>query len=291
VQVLAVPESYFQYAVSEYGSSKGIELDLTKFMSNYFAFGLNYTLSYIIVTSPNETSNAGVYRDPYSGQLTFPLAPYFSSSDVRHRVKGYVAFAVPPKDGPTMWNMKPLQNTRLTLQPVWQTGTPYTRMNAAGFEVSEKNTYRQPNYWTMNLVASKSFSLRDWFGESMKRSSIEFFVSINNVFNRREAVAVYSVTGDPLDNGTTFLRTKGDYSATPWYKEATNANPASFTSEQYDKYGYRLYNAAADLDGNGIVTQEEKYAAWRKYTEEVALQARSAFQVPITVNAGIYINF
>jgi hypothetical protein len=32
------------------------------------------------------------------------------------------------------------------------------------------------------------------------KSAIEFFVDINNIFNRRAAALVYSSTADPLDN-------------------------------------------------------------------------------------------
>ena len=290
--VNVAPRAYLQYAVSEYGSSRGVEFQVQKSLTNYFAFRLNYTLAYLTVTSSDINSNRNPMLDPYSGLYAFPLAPYYSSSDVRHLVKGDVFFSIGKGEGPTVANMLPLQNTTLVLEPFWRTGYPYTMSDVSGMGISERNVYRHPSAWNVNLKATKSFYLRDWFGEGMKNSMIEFQVSIDNVFNRREPLLYHSFTHDPLDDGrglnTVLL---GHFLQTPLFKEATHANPASWSPEQYDQYGFRLYNAAADLDGNGIITQQEKYEAWKKRYEEVTIQNRSYFQSPITVNAGVYIKF
>lgn len=290
-QIMTAPEAYLQWAVSEYGSSKGIEASFTKYMSNYFAFGLNYALAYVTVTSSEASSNLNVIEDPYTKVLAFPLAPFYSSSDVRHMVKGYLAFQMRRDEGPSLWGFKPLQNTMLNIQPMWRSGTPYTRTNATGMDISEKNAYRYPSYWNVSLNLSKAFYLKDWFGESMKNAQIEFFVQVNNLFNRRAAIQVYRTSGDPLDNGLGLNTVSlGDFSSTPWYATADYANPTSFSKEQYDVYGNRLYNAASDFDQNGMVTQDEKLAAYRKYYEN-AMQSRPYFQTPITVQAGIHFKF
>ncbi|MDR0926299.1 MAG: carboxypeptidase-like regulatory domain-containing protein [Ignavibacteria bacterium] len=293
-QVMTAPESYYQYAVSEYGSSKGIELKVDKYLSNYFGLSLNYALAYLTVTSTEETSNTNVLLDPYTQKLTFPLAAFFSSNDVRHQLKGSLFFVMGKDEGPTLWGWKPLQNAFVQFEPSWSSGAPYTKVSMDGsMYISDRNTYRYPSNWNVDMRVSKRFYLADWFGESMgKTANVEFYVNVRNVFNRRQPVYVYSNTGDPLDNGQGLNYTMlGNFSATPWYKDATYANPASYTNEQYDIYGNRLYNENSDLDHNGILTQQEKYDAYKKYYEEITIQQRSYYSTPITVKAGLIITF
>jgi hypothetical protein len=291
--IMTTPQSYLQYAVSEYGTSKGFEFTLSKSLSNYFGFDLSYTLAYLTVTSSEVTSNQDVLRDPYTDKLTYPLAPFFSSNDVRHTFKGSIYFALGNGEGPELFGMHPLQNLNLAFEPTFRSGFPYTKTEiGGGLKMSDNNVYRYPSYFNINARLSKAFALKDWFGESMGNSRLMVFVNIQNVLNRRAATQYYTGTSDPLDAGTGLNYTLlGNFSATPWYKEATMANSASYTTEQYDTYGYRLYSEAADTDANGIVTQQEKYDAWKKFYKDVTIQQRSLFQAPIRVTAGVVIQF
>jgi outer membrane receptor protein involved in Fe transport len=291
--IMTVPDAYYQYAVSEYGSSKGLEVKVDKYLSNYFGLSLNYALAYLTVTATDETSNSSVLLDPYTGKLTFPLAPYYSSNDMRHLVKGNLYFFLGNDEGPTLFNMKPLQNLLISFGPYWHSGTPYTKVSMDGsMYISERNIYRYPSAWNCDLKVSKSFKLSDWFGQSMGKSTIEFVVEVNNLFNRRQPLYVYANTDDPLDDGQGLNYTlQGMFSSTPWYKDATGANPASSSIEQYDNYGNRLYNANSDFDNNGIVTQEEKYQAYKNYYQDITIQSRSNYQAPISVRAGVVVKF
>ena len=145
--IQTTPAMYMQYAVSEYGSSKGIEVEVSKSLSNYFAFSLNYTLAWILVTATDESSNASVYMDPYSGKQTFPLSPYYSNNDVRHRIKGTFQFIMGKDEGPSLLGFKPLQNMFLSFEPTVRSGLPYTRTVYPGAQsMSERNIYRSPSY-------------------------------------------------------------------------------------------------------------------------------------------------
>jgi hypothetical protein len=293
LQIQTTPDAYFQWAVSEYGSSKGIEVQLDKSLSDHFGFSMSYTLSYLVVTASDANSNMSVLKDPYTGLQTFPLAAFYANTDVRHYIKGYLFFAMEQDEGPELFGMKPLQNIALSLEPTIRSGSPYTKLSLDGsMYVSDRNIYRYPMYWNVDAKLSKTFALKDWFGESMGKSTVEFWVSCDNLFNRREAVYVYANTDDPLDNGQGLNYTlQGNFGAIPWYKEATKANPSSYAIDQYDWYGNRLYNEASDFDGNGIVTQAEKYEAYKRYYENVTIQGRSYYQTPITFRAGLVVRF
>jgi hypothetical protein len=84
---------------------------------------------------------------------------------------------------------------------------------------------------------------------------------------------------------------QGMFNQMPWYKEADAANPASYTIDQYDRFGNRLYNEASDLDKNGIVTQAEKFEVWKQYYENTTIQGRGNYQIPIRVSAGVVVTF
>lgn len=73
-----VPDPYYQYTTSEYGSSRGIEFNLRKKpqVSENFVFELNYNLGYSSGTSSSATSNYGILIDPYTNLPTFPLSEY-----------------------------------------------------------------------------------------------------------------------------------------------------------------------------------------------------------------------
>ncbi len=293
LQIQTMPVAYYQWAVSEYGSSKGIEVQIDKSLSDHFSFALNYALTYTIVTATDASSNMNVIVDPYSGNQTFPLAPYYSNDDIRHTIKGYLFLNMGNDEGPELFGSKILQNMNLSLEPTITSGKPFTRVSLDGsMFISERNIYRGPAFWRVDARLSKQVALKDWFGETMGKSSVEFWVSCNNIFNLRGPVGLYANTLDPLDDGRGLnYILEGNFSSVPLYKEATKANPSTHTIEQYDLYGNRLYHEASDFDGNGIVTQAEKYEAYKRYYEEVSIQGRGNYQIPITFRAGVVIFF
>ena len=168
---------------------------------------------------------------------------------------------------------------------------PYTRTDRNGKAISEINSERQPSIWGLDARISKSFYLKDIFGDNAgSNSTVEFFLDITNLLDRTVATAVYSTTGDPLDDGRTFDRQVGDFNSTSYFKKATLENPSTFTSSQYDTYGNRLYSEMADFDKNGIVTQAEVYESYFKYVETI-LKFRNNFQAPRIVYFGIMFRF
>lgn len=290
MRVNAVPDPYFQYTVSDYGTARGLEFGLEKRPRNNFSFDVNYTLAWVTGTSPNPASNYGTVLDPYTDKIAFPMSEYPMPQDIRHFVKSNVNFFWLNNQGPSIGGIKLLENTRLTLTSIWRTGTPYTRTDRAGNAVAERNSERQPSRWLMDARISKSFRMRDIFGDGAGNSEIEFFADIYNLLNLSQALGVYSSTGDPIDDGRTFDRQVGDFANVAYYKDADIANPNSYASIQYDNYGNRRYNAVADFDGNGIVTQAETYESYFRYVATI-IAFRGNFQIPRTIYMGIMFRF
>jgi outer membrane receptor protein involved in Fe transport len=291
VYLPSLPDPYYQYTVAEYGSSRGIEFGFSKAPSDNFNFDLNYTFSSVTGTSANPEDNAGVQTDPYTDLPAFPLAEYAMSQDIRHYFKANMRFFWQDDQGPSIGGIKLLENSDLIFTGTYRTGTPYTKTDKNGLALSERNIERQPSIWGINAKISKTFYLKDIFGENAgQNSTVEFYFDITNILNRTAATGVYSTTGDPIDDGRTFDKKVGDFSSTPYYKNATLENPATFSASQYDLYGNRIYNEAADFDKNGIVTQTEHYEAYFKYIETL-VQFRGNFQTPRQVFFGMMFRF
>lgn len=140
----------------------------------------------------------------------------------------------------------------------------------------------------MRLV--KKFKLSDFFGESAGKTTLEFYVDVYNLFDLFQATGYYSSTGDPDDSGLFLTRSVGNYSPTPWYRDADYGKAESFSIMQYDVYGNRFYNEDADYDNNGVVTQDEKFQSFVDYAEMI-FNFRGNYQLPRRVDLGILLRF
>lgn len=292
--VPSVPTPYFENAVAEYGNARGIEFTLRKLVDlvngDPFGFEINYNLSSSVGTSSSPGSNYMRPKDPYTDVVAFPLSEYPQSWDRTHRVNLILNLVWGPNQGPSIGGIKFLENTQINLNGFFQSGYPYTKLDYRGNAVGEVNTERQPSIWSANLRFQKAFLLRDYFGDGAGRAQIEFFVDIYNVFNNRQVAGFYARTGDPLDNGQTFDVRPGQFSSTAYYKEANYGMAETFSADQYDSYGDRLYNINSDFDKNGIVTQEEKYLAFmRQVADNINFQGN--FLAPIQVYFGLMFRF
>ena len=286
----ATPTPFFQYTVSEYGNAKGIEATFRKLNFNHIGLLLNYTLGYVTGTSNSPLANAGISIDPYTDLPMFPLATYPQSWDVRHRVSANLDINWGNNEGPSVGGIQLLENTNFIFTGNYSSGQPYTRTDADGTALSERNSERQPSYWRVDLRFQKSFALKDWIGESAGMTSIQFFVDINNLLNRTAVVALHPATGDPDNNGRVLEVQVGNFSPTTFYDKANFANPTTYAPSQYDAYGRRLYNAKSDFDNNGLVTQAEKFESYQNYAED-ALSFRGNYQTPRTVYLGVNVRF
>ncbi len=290
--IQATPDPYYQYIVAEYGSSRGVEFLLRKqsTLEDHFGFDLSYTLAYLTGTADAATSNYGVTIDPYTNLPTFPLAEYPLGRDIRHHVKANIMFEWGNDQGPTIGDLNFLQNMNISFTFEWRSGVPYTKTDISGKPISEINSERQPSYWGLDMVIRKTVPLIDVFGDMAGDTKMEFYAYVYNLLDIDDIRGLNSATGDPIDNGRIFNRQYGDFNSTTYYEDAVFENPSTYTASQYDSYGNRIYNAHADFDNNGAVTQSETYEAYYRYVED-ALKFRGNFRAPRTVTFGMLFRF
>lgn len=285
-----VPDPYWQYTVSEYGNSRGIEFVFQKLPQDHFGLDLNYTLSSVEGTSTSAASNAGIAFDPYTNRPAFPLAAYPLGFDIRHQAKGNLNIFWLQDDGPSIGGMKILENTNLIFTGTFRSGTPYTRTDVNGRPLSETNGERNPSVFTVDFRLQRSFNLKEIFGDGAGNTQIQLYLQVYNLLDATSPFAYYSATGDPIDDGKSLETKPGDFPSTAYYKDASIDNPSTYSSAQYDSYGNRLYSKYADYDNNGIVTQAETYQSYIRYLD-TSLSFKGNFQEPRSVYFGMLFTF
>jgi outer membrane receptor protein involved in Fe transport len=291
--VPALPTPFFRYTVSDYGNQKGLEVTFRKnaTQTDHIGAEINYNFAQTIGTSSNVQSNYGVKLDPYTQSPAFPLSEYIMGRDRTHRFNTTLNFVWFDGQGPSIGDkIHLLENTNISLVGFYQTGLPYTQTDRNGTPIGEINAERNPSMWQVDLRFQRTFMLRDYFGEGAGNTSLDLFVDVTNLLNRTVAVAYYSSTGDPDDDGISLERKPGDFTSTSYYKEANFGKPESFMPSQYDNYGTRLYTTQADLDHNGLVSPEETYQQYIKYLTDL-MTFRGNYQAPRMVYVGLMFSF
>jgi len=76
------------------------------------------------------------------------------------------------------------------------TGMPYTKTDNQGNRIGSLNSGRLPSYFRVDLRFIKNFHLA-----AFNNSRMSFFVEVDNLFDRRNVINVYTNTGLPNDDG------------------------------------------------------------------------------------------
>jgi outer membrane receptor protein involved in Fe transport len=184
-----------QFVNEDYGSVKGFDVALEKLpMSGYLSASVAY--SYMIATG------IGSYAlEPYYTFLTSiedtlaPVTEYPLDYDQRHTVTALLSFRVPDDWQSRLFGVKLPSAWGLTMVGHYGSGLPYTPTDADGNRLGERNEGRLPASHTVDMRFNKDFSLR------ARGYLLSFFVEVDNLFNRRNVIDLYSRTGQPDDDG------------------------------------------------------------------------------------------
>jgi len=282
--VPAVPSSFTLYSTSEYGNSRGVEFTLRKQLANYWRSQISYAYSIAKGTASSVTTNYQLVTngppDPYTGQSrVYPLTDYYLDFDRRHVLNFILDFVIGDGEGPTIGGVHFLQNLNINFTTVFQTGTPYTRIDYYGRQVGEYNGSRRPSFTQTDMRISRDIPLSALFGPSFKNLTFTLFADITNLFNRVKPVDVYARTGVADYDG--FIVSTP--SSTPWIKD----DPKSV-----DAAGFPLYNENIDLDKNGLVDQSEKLYGINKLRQDYFdSRINGAYQLARRVWIGAILRF
>ncbi|HOD66163.1 MAG TPA: TonB-dependent receptor [candidate division Zixibacteria bacterium] len=182
----------------DYGSVKGIDLAL-EVLPNGGCFTGSVSYGYMIATG-----NGSYALEPYYTYITSttdtvqPFTEYPLDFDQRHTVTGVLSYRVPSDWDGRLLGQKLPGDWGLTLVGYYGSGLPYTKTDQSGNRVGERNAWRLPANYKVDLRFNKDFPLR-------AGSRLSLFVEVDNLFDRRNVVNLYTSTGLPDNDGVDYM--------------------------------------------------------------------------------------
>jgi|TARA_B100000315_G_C14590279_1_gene595382 hypothetical protein len=208
---------YQVFSNGDYGSARGIEFTL-KNRGTRFNTMLQYTYSIAKGNSAYDWASAtGVYVDAPSQEYRMP---YDRPHDLTLSVYTKLPYGI---------------NAGMTA--FYESGPPYTPMifNGRDPQIDTKNLYseRQPSYKNVNLLFTKAF---EYYG-----LKVNMGMNIYNVFNLKNDLDIYPLTGVASDPGTYYTDTVG-------LPSEQHDKPSSYYDQPWKYYSPRQINFYMRID-------------------------------------------
>ena len=220
----AIPTTYDFFANSDYGTIKGIDLNLVTRRANNIRLDLKYTVSWASGTgSYAQTQYNIAWQNPlYPPKTTAPL-----DYDQRHHIAGVLDLRTGQGEGVKLGDRFPLENMVLNTVVKVASGTPFTQMdvfdNATEVAVNPQpigsvNGGRLPWVFNIDLKLEKTLKIG--------RYTAVPYVWIQNLLDQENVAVVYESSG------------RAD--VTGWLATEEGRVWAESTKDQNGEYMYRL---------------------------------------------------
>jgi outer membrane receptor protein involved in Fe transport len=206
----------------DYGSAKGFDLSLEKLKGDG-NFGASISYGYLIATGNSSYATEAYYTHLNSvTDTSAPVTEYPLEFDQRHTATAVVSYGVPENWSQRIFGLKMPTNWSLTFVGQYGSGMPYTKTDQDGNRLGERNEGRLPATFDVDMRFLKAFAVRG-------KSAVNFFVEVDNLFNRRNVIDVYSRTGlatnDGLRPGNGFATNQTDLD---YYDKLYDHDPQNF---------------------------------------------------------------
>lgn len=206
--------NYFSYDNVDFKTTKGFSIQFDMRQSQNVRINASYTLQYAEGTGISSTTMTELIREGYTTlKMLNPI-----SDDRRHEFKANVDYRlgkgegwsysrkVKDKDGNAKRkDVYPFQNFGVNFLAVAQSGKPYTKAysNTQSTIVGSYRGARMPWGFYFNMVVDKTWPIEISRGKGKApfRSMLNAAITVNNLFDIRNITNVFSVTGNPSDNG------------------------------------------------------------------------------------------
>ncbi len=177
----------------DYGSVQGFDLSLEKLRADGYLTG-SISYGYMIATG-----NGSDALEPYYTYLTdpenetAPVTEYPLDFDQRHTITAIADFRVPADWRGNLYGMPVPGDWGLSMVARYGSGLPYTRTDEQGNRIGDRNSSRLPASYTVDVRLNKDFQ--------MGPDKFTIFAEIENLFNRRNILNVYTRTGQADSDG------------------------------------------------------------------------------------------
>jgi len=209
--------TYYEYISEDYGSARGIDLQVEKSLSDFNAWSIAYSLGW--ATGNNSET---VIQDEQTSLREFPL-----DWDVRHTINLNYNFRIARGEEfivPFTNFILPFDDFSANFTWTYASGTPYTPTTGTQNTPLDTNSKRKKATQQANLRLTKGFNFP--FG------NFRVYMDVENLFKYMNISSVFPRTGSPYDDGVDLG--EGEYNYT--YEEVQYMhnkaviNPANFNN-------------------------------------------------------------
>jgi hypothetical protein len=238
-QIVYTGGAYTQYTNADYGSVKGVDVILTKLQNKNLSGNINYTYS---IAKGNASSVTEGYYDYFTRGTNAPVWPvkeYPLSFDQRHTLSANLDFRVSRNWRTNLLGIPIPGAWGINLLAKYGSGLPYTKTDDEGNRLGMLNEGRMPATYRVDLRFNK-----DFYFTQRSDLHLSFFTEIENLFDRRNVLNVYSNTGKPNDDGRDYSLTSdpdGDGPLTAedvnYYYRLLAKNPQNYDEPRVIRWG------------------------------------------------------
>jgi outer membrane receptor protein involved in Fe transport len=192
-QTPASPNVYDYFGNTDYGTVKGIDLNLAMRRARNLRLDLKYTLSWATGTGSYAQSQYNVaWQNPlFPPKSTAPL-----DYDKRHSLLGLIDFRTGGSEGPRFGESYPLENLSLNIIAQASSGTPYTRMDIFdGATEAAVNPVPRGKINATNLPWTFNIDLKLERAFTIGQFNVVPYLWVQNLLDRENVAIVYEGSG------------------------------------------------------------------------------------------------
>ena len=178
----------------DFGSAQGIDLQLEKLPGTGL---VSASISYSYMIAKGNGSDA---YDPYYSYITSqedtlaPISEYPLDFDQRHTLTAVLDYRVPAGYKYKFLGLNLPTDWGIGFVGYYGSGLPYTPTDLRGIRTDDRNSGRLPANYTVDMKLNKNFT----FNKSAY--NVSFFIEVDNLFDKRNVINVYSTSGRPDDD-------------------------------------------------------------------------------------------
>lgn len=179
--------SWYEYISEDYGSTRGIDMQLEKSLSDFNSWSIAYSLAWA-----QGNNSATVIQDDATNLREFPL-----DWDVRHNMNVNYTFRIARGEEyivPFTEFILPLDDFSANMTWTIASGAPYTPTTGSQNTPLDTNSKRKKYTQQANLRISKGFALASG-------PYLRLYMDVENLFKYPNISDVFSKTGSAYDDG------------------------------------------------------------------------------------------
>jgi outer membrane receptor protein involved in Fe transport len=180
--------TWYKFISEDYGSARGIDIQIEKLMSNFNNWSIAYSLAWAQGNNSSTVLNDGTNEN----LREFPL-----DWDVRHNMSINYTFRIGRGEEffvPFTDYILPLDDFSANLNWSFASGSPFTPQSVQGTQMLDTNSKRKKFTNEANLRLTKGFTLSN-------KMNVRVFLDVENLFKNKNILTVYPKTGSPYETG------------------------------------------------------------------------------------------